>query len=728
MSVRFNSSGGIVVSKGIKSITVKVEFVWNDVFYIGGISLKQAQLSQEGKSFTWSRGTFDDQGKKTKTVTLFSDTGSDKTWSISYFKANQGEIDTLVGTSPAGKDNDNQIYFYDANGTDKNTRVKLSADSPEYYSAAPPPPPPVTEPPTPPDEPPPPPPENRTVVNQATCNEPTPWSNLLPTCANSPRGTSSTEGLQIRVSGTNVTLNLRNYENKLVDLKITHEVTGSWTQGFSFSIPNCSDISPNTGGTPYNKSSYLTTSIRGTNTFYAYNLDGGDYNYTFGHSSTPGSRPTRTNYTISRSESSFTNETGGTTTVVTYRCNYYTETWSGRWPYCDIEVASIRNGGNKVQWAYEDGSGSSFGKQFVTVEVIGVRNAVPFTGPVCFSTLRSNAWIADTSNPGANGYCLGHYKDHSDKVRFRVPSLSQSKLDFPEPLCVDFLRGVAGADSPGEDLGEVSSEYAVIHVFDEDFNETTTLITNQTITVTPVNEDDDTYTDPGNQNDPLLNTLDRRYYLVRFNDFGQNKSVLPGASNINISIGQNLTAGGISSDIVVSKKENDPNDQTLMRVWFYTSKVESVPYTDDVTHSLIGVDTPPTDILDSPTVLVQALGADDLGIDGGYPDLNLPEKKHYRVTFKDETIIEGGNETQDTNIQIIINANKTAEGDVIPISVSKLEAVGSEGKVFDLWFEGYRSGIGLDNVYVSDWSISRSKEVNFTGNTYVRNWSMAVID
>ena len=295
-----------------------------------------------------------------------------------------------------------------------------------------------------------------------TCPTPVSWSSQLPTCGNPPRGVSSLDGLQISKTGKNqITLNLKNYANKLVSLKITHSVSAEWTQSFDFSIPTCSDLSPNTGGSPYARSPYLNPNISGTNIFIVYNVDGGNYNYVFNHSSDPGPRPTRTNYNLvctpSTSVETSTNADGDTVTTnvttTTCVCEPYTETYTGRWPHCPTGVAVSKNGGNRVQWQYEDGGGGNYNDQYVTIEVLDVREAVKTSGELCVSEIKNAVWIADSNNTSKVGNCIGDYKDHSTaftEKRFRSPATQTSLNELPAPVCFASFRGLVGAKTPSE--------------------------------------------------------------------------------------------------------------------------------------------------------------------------------------------------------------------------------------------------------------------------------------
>lgn len=301
-------------------------------------------------------------------------------------------------------------------------------------------------------------------VNIGSGNKPAviPWSDLLPTCATAPTLSSSSGGLQIKKSGnSSVVLNLKNYANKLVTLKVVHQGGGAWDNGFSFNIPQASDIlaggSP-LGGSPYNRSGFSNSDTSGETIFYLCNLDGGDYNHTFTHFSVPGPRPTRTNYKeqcTTTTENVITTDGDGietTTEVTTTTCVWeaYTETYGGAWPHCYVGVGLAKNGGDEVRWCYEDGGGKPFCDQIVTITVEDVRDVIPQSGGICMTDIKNQVWIADPADNSANGNCLSEYNDHSTKIRFRIPSIRSSKTTLPDPLCFTDFRGVAGAKTPSE--------------------------------------------------------------------------------------------------------------------------------------------------------------------------------------------------------------------------------------------------------------------------------------
>lgn len=738
MSVYFGRSGNLNVRANIASVDVTIQFKWNDRFDIAGTAL--TSISGAGES--WSRKLLDSEGKQSRTVTVSSYSGSERRYNFSYTRTQTGG--GSVAATP-NKDSDSTLSFRDDDGTDKNAYFTItSISNVRYLEQAPSPTPTPTPTPSPTPTPEPPPREDRFEQNGPTsCPLPTPWSSILPTCGLPPRGTFSPDGLQVSVDPSNssrVILNLRNYPNKLVTVKVTQEVTGSWTQGFSFSAPNCSDISPSTGGVEYSRGDFSSNNIRGTNVFFLYNLDGGEYNYTFTHSSTPGSRPQREVQYLSCSTSSFTNETGGTTSVQTCTCNSYQESWSGAWPYCTVGASIVQSGGTRVQWVYEDGSGGNYNDQRVTIELISTRNAVPFQGAICMSSLRASAWIVDGERINASGRCLADYAKHSEKIRFRIPSIAASKTVFNDPSCFNELRGVAGAITPGTEGGVLNPQYPVLHLFDRDFLVTTSIVTDRDIQVVPKNEKD-VYESANILTDPEINTLNRKHYHVYFLDGTEVLAdpVTGEVSNIDVQTGLNLSAGGISGTLI-SKAKKVPGTQNQMYVWFSMNAGDSEDITDQIVHETetqengTSVTIESESELTSPSITVEPQNLDDTGVASGDPNyvtLNTENKKYYLITFEDNTVIQNAN-ASDINIQIITQATSDASGEVTKINISKVEKLPNtpEGKAqMRVWFVGYYparpAGQDIDNVFVREFTISRRRAVNFSGNVFARNWYLS---
>lgn len=703
MAIRFGSSGEFKVEAGVRSVKATINISWNDSASTAGIALNSLSFSTNGRTVEWSRSVSDEVGNASRTFNISGSESSVTTVSVSY---------SASGTSlNLSKESDRKIIFKDGDGNDANATITLSVEEVNRFEATPPPPgtlPPGTT--------------DTTIDNTNGC-PPGPWSEPVPpSCGSPPPGISSNDGLQITKTGQNqITLNLKNYANKLVSIKITHQVEAAWTQGFNFSIPNCSDISPNTGGAPYAKNAYSNSNITGTNVFYVYNIDGGDYNYVFNHSSIPGPPPWRQLYTKQCDTST---DSEGNTTTVCYCVEAGIENFSP-WPYCPTGVAISKNGGSKVQWQYEDGGGGDYEDQFVTVEVISVRNAIGTTGPICTSALKSSVWLNDSIDPTANGNCISEYRDHSQKIRFRIPSLRTSKLSFSNPVCGSSFRGIAGAIPPDQQLGSVSNEYSVLHLFDRDFKVTNSLVSGSGIIVTPQAESD-SYVSPYNEPSPSTNSnlgiTARRHYLVQFTD---GTTVSPGASNISIAIGQNVTADGLNATPVFFKKEQ-VNTNTL-RVWFYLNYQQNQQQTDDFIHVFDDTtNTTNTSLskltLPGVTIAPQALTDPGNGT-AGYETLNAVNKKHYLITFTDSTIVS----TDASNIVFEINQNKTASGESYRINMVKRERVND--KSMRVWFTAYNTtsapGLEVDNTFVRDFSINRTRVENFSGNIFARSWYLS---
>lgn len=734
MSARFNSSGQIVVDAGSVG-KVKLSISWNDKYYEFGLALTKAVFSGEDGDKTWELpGTnpseasslgaavnVSESGNADKTITVNNPTTASKTYSCTY------QIRTITGyvslfpvfgntfsSANVNKKNDNKIVFYDQNGTDANATIDLTFTADTTV--------------VPPGEvvPPPPPPD------PVVCPTPTPWESILPTCGSAPSGISSVDGLQISKTGSSqITLNLKNYPNQLVTLKVTHQATGSWTQGFGFNVAKCSDVSPSNvvSGGPYSKSPYSNSAISGTNIFYLYNLDGGNYNYTFDHTSVPGPRPTRTNWIKKSYQSCSTDSEGNETCVTVEYCEAYTETYDGAWPHCTVEVAVSKNGGSEVQWQYEDGSGGNYDDQYVTVEVVSVRNAISFSGPVCTSALKGNVWVPDVNQPGAVGNCISDYLDYSDKIRYRIPTLASSQLTLDEPLCSSAFRGIAGAIPPGSEQGSTSGQYSILHIFDEDSNTNTSLYGGNGVTIEASNLNDE-YNSPYNESDPSSNlnlgTLERRYYTVTFTD---DTVVNTGASNITITVGQNVLADGTTSGDGISVYKKEQVTANSLRVWFYTSLEAQVPATDDIVHVFD----------DSTNQTTTGTGGSELAFDTvfvipeeetdpgnqttGFETLDALNKKHYTIVFTDGTVVE----PDGTNIIIVVDGNKTASNITAAIQVSKKEKL--DDSTLRVWFTAYYTtnppGKEKDNAFVRTWSIARTRSDNLSGNVFVRNWYLS---
>ena len=287
---------------------------------------------------------------------------------------------------------------------------------------------------------------------------------VAPVFPDHPPGSSG--GLICKKAGDkNIILDLKNYRNKLVTIRVDYTVpTGSWPQGFDFSIPNASDIyigDSRLGGNDneYNFPSYSHKITEGSKIFKFYNLDGG-HEYEFVHSHEVGEEPQRERYVLKCTEVEHPSEDigdGETGTVVEEVCECIidpeqpSETWTmagGRWPRFDSRVSVQTSGGNEVSWVYEDGSGSKKGglpdDVQVNVTVVKVRDTVPWEGALRLKgTLEALAWLDSTTAAGAvvgagnnfdgvNGESLADYYEHSDKIRIRVPSQKRSLTNLQQ--------------------------------------------------------------------------------------------------------------------------------------------------------------------------------------------------------------------------------------------------------------------------------------------------------
>lgn len=136
------------------------------------------------------------------------------------------------------------------------------------------------------------------------------------------------------------------------------------------------------------------------------------------------------------------------------------ETWTeagGTWPRFPQKAAIAKNGGEKVEWYWEDGGGGpEWDDQKFVLEVVGKRNCVPWSDNNFISMdkqLQEFVWIPSSvieDNPdGEEGHSLEDYHIHSDKIRFRRP-LTHSSLTNLEigGTGMREFRGVAGALQP----------------------------------------------------------------------------------------------------------------------------------------------------------------------------------------------------------------------------------------------------------------------------------------
>jgi len=151
-----------------------------------------------------------------------------------------------------------------------------------------------------------------------------------------------------------------------------------------------------------------------------------------------------------------------TTQRTDFSCEFTgTETWTeagGKWPRYPVGAALSKNGGNKVEWAWEDGGGGTWDDQFFTLEIVGERECVPWTGKISMDgQLQKFVWInssvLETDPDGEPGHSLEDYLIHSDKIRLRRPQTHSSLTNLQVGgTSMEEFRGVAGAKKP-EDYG-----------------------------------------------------------------------------------------------------------------------------------------------------------------------------------------------------------------------------------------------------------------------------------
>jgi len=282
---------------------------------------------------------------------------------------------------------------------------------------------------------------------------PGPWSESIPACPSTPTSTDEGGGIRLSNSGSSMIFNLKNYAGKLVSLKMTNTKNAAWQNGFSFNIPQASDIIADgtpVGGSVYSRSSYSNPNISGTSTVYLLNLDGGDHDYVISHFSVPGPAPTRQVYTLTSSTSCSTDSDGKETCSTVFVCTPSgTQTYSP-WPPCPTKTHVRKNGGDSVQWSYEDGGGEGE-DQYITLEIIATRDALPSSGKICLKDdLKEYIWVQDSTAPSEVGNNFEAYLSHSEPERFRNPTTRTSLNPVPNPLCFTDLFGYVGAKTPSE--------------------------------------------------------------------------------------------------------------------------------------------------------------------------------------------------------------------------------------------------------------------------------------
>lgn len=316
------------------------------------------------------------------------------------------------------------------------------------------------------------------VPSTVVCPSPTPWVPDLPpdNCGSPPFGSTSPGGLQLSVnesSPNSIRLTPYGFQDKLVTIQFSHTVESSWTNGFSFNIPEASDIIVNDsdiGGLPYSRQAYTNPSMPGSTGIVIANLDGGENDFIFNHSSQTPDPPTRTIYNKTCSNSSpeevITTNPDGSTTVTTYiyeicTCPSQTQTYGGPWPGCNVGVWIIRSSGDEVEWIYSDGRTSDFEGQRVIATVVDSRPIVPLTGPVNLAVANQSLYINEMEGPQFSVNSYRNYVNESleNRLRFRNPVLRESKSEIvtsatdPSYDDDDFaafseFRSYAGAQKP----------------------------------------------------------------------------------------------------------------------------------------------------------------------------------------------------------------------------------------------------------------------------------------
>lgn len=543
------------------------------------------------------------------------------------------------------------------------------------------------------------------------CPVPPPWP--IFNCGSAPRSLSSPGGLILTQNSDNqVKLNLKNYANKLVTLKIIHQTNSPWSNTFSFNIPNCSDISPDTGGNPYSKGAY-SGAMAGTNVITLYNIDGGDYDYLFNCDSTDGPKPTRTNCYETFYQSCSTSGDPPVESCVTVCVpNFYTEQYPGQWPPCTKGITIGQTGGTSVRWYYSDGNGDtgSYDAQIVTIEVVSVRNAVPQEGAICTSTLKNSVSLLTNGDPLAN--CFANYIGPSvPKIRYRSPQSRSSKSTFKSPTCYSEFRGIAGAKDPNITTNVTGNTYSIFHTIGSileydnvnnintyvlkttQFTTSAGISSNQVETIKNISElykEDKEFGSANTTSDP--------YYSI-------SSTLIPNLNATEIIIAQKKTADGITitGDITVTKSVSN----NRLNIWFYINEETDITRTDSVSHFPLSQNNP--GIIYSSDIIVVPQGT--LALNGG--STGTPLNFHYKISFLDK---ESKLITDSANFNIYVDQSKNEQGSTIPLEVEKKE-INENGDLL-VWFKSGSNG----NTYVRAWRIVRDVQVLYQGNTFIRNW------
>lgn len=285
-----------------------------------------------------------------------------------------------------------------------------------------------------------------------------PWTPALPPsgCPSLPSsGSGGSNALLLTQNGSSgVTVDLRNYPNKLVTLELSGTFGGSsWANSCTVVAPNSSDIL--VGGSPVSGAPYSKANLTQSSSFNAkiYNIDGGS-SFTISSSSTDGTQPSR----IKRTEvctTSAPDSSGNTTTTCTCveETEYYTP-----WLPCTKGVQIGTSSGSTVTWGYTDGNGGSTPAQLFTLKVLSTKDVLPFTGAVGMEDVQNYCWVTPSDDAyldlalddnGEPGHSAGDYYRHPDKERFRSPSEQASRTNINAGgIIYNEFRGVAGAEPP----------------------------------------------------------------------------------------------------------------------------------------------------------------------------------------------------------------------------------------------------------------------------------------
>lgn len=370
--------------------------------------------------------TASDTQVKEFTLTVNS---NDKTfYEISYDSFKSHNVDTSAKTHgeiywtsncPSSDNKDGRLFIVEI------TDVELIGDTP----LAPPPDDPLE--PEPPSQPGPP------VYEGPTSCPPDPWSPPYDSNIPCPSEPSIDNGgdkelILTRSGGQSAILDLKRYAGKLVTLKIEWRKTGDWAQNFSFTVPNCSDISGEDSQTPlYSSTTIDKLNASGSLNWKVYNVDGGS-TITFVSTSIPGTRPSRQHY-----KAVVTSSTSGDPPVTTYTttCEPDYVEYAEPWPPCSEELYITKTGYSEVSYVYCDGSNDQANSQVVVVTVLATRDVLRQNNEISFDKgLQRHIWIRATSPNDSNGepgHSLSDYHNYTPLSRIRNPVNGTSATSLP---------------------------------------------------------------------------------------------------------------------------------------------------------------------------------------------------------------------------------------------------------------------------------------------------------